>query len=590
MAGEGKTGEERAGVPGDSRGEPRESQAPTRLPDGPEKSSKGETASDLRTRDEGQIGTVFPQCTQTLELSDLFSMSVSTSGGFHAWGTRRTLLGNLLEAVPIPAFLIDHSNRITFVNDACRRIDNRYQAILGKPFASLFPVRAASEKAESVSESVFSTRKPRYHIAWLQINAGRIWARVTLRSLRIGPDRFLLALVEDLTSEKRRLQAVQQCNELLRAEIVKRHLAEETQSRIQQRFELALKGANLAWWDWQLEMGSLVCGSAFSRTLGYAADEIAPQKSSWEQLVHPDDVHRISAALRDHLNNGTSLIEVEHRVRSKSGAWKWVLTRGRVVERSESGEPRRAAGTNLDITGMKEAQERIRALTHAMIQAQERERERIAMDLHDQVGQDLSAVRLALQAVWDDVRSVKPELSDLIAGISEAVQSIAKDVRDLSYELLPPGLDELGLVSTVQQYSSEFSVKNGLAVEFHAEGIEGLQLDFDIQINLFRVIQEALTNAARHAHASNVVVRLMVSRSKIILSIIDDGKGFNVKEESAAAIADKRMGMWGMEQRIGLLQGTIDVASCPMGGTEIKVEVPFGEEDNVRQEERPDSR
>ncbi|MBM3298922.1 MAG: sensor histidine kinase, partial [Deltaproteobacteria bacterium] len=249
-----------------------------------------------------------------------------------------------------------------------------------------------------------------------------------------------------------------------------------------------------------------------------------------------------------------------------------------------------ASGTNLDITAVKEAQERIDSLTHAMIRSQERERERIALDLHDQVAQSLSGLRLALQRVCDDVRSVKPELSDRVAEMSELVRDMVKDVRNISYELRPPGLDELGLVSTVQQYFREFPVKNRLAVEFAFQGFEELQLDFDTEINLFRVIQEALNNAARHAHAEKVIVQLRASQSEILLSIKDDGKGFDVRRELAAAIADKRMGLWCMEQRIGLLGGRMHVTSSPASGTEIVVEVPLGEVKNGRQERGPNRR
>jgi PAS domain S-box-containing protein len=337
-----------------------------------------------------------------------------------------------------------------------------------------------------------------------------------------------------------------------------------------------MKGADLAWWDWNIQSGSLVCDKFFSEMLGYSADEILPRKSSWEQLVHPDDASRFAESLKAHFENTAPYLEIEHRVHSKSGDWKWVSTRGRVVERDQAGRPLRVSGTNLDITQAKEAQERIDALTQAMIQAQERERERVSLDLHDQVAQSLAAVRLSLQTIFDDVRSANPELSERIAQVSAAIREIARDVRDLSYELRPPGLDQLGLTSAVRQYCREFSTRHGLSVDFFSEGIEDLPLDFDTEINIFRVIQEGLNNVAKHAGARRVVIRLTVSESKIDLSIKDDGRGFDVKRESADAIEDKRMGLWCMAQRIGLLRGQMDVVSGAPEGTEIVVEIPCG--------------
>jgi PAS domain S-box-containing protein len=576
--------------PGDSRHKRRKSPAVTGLQAGPRGASKREEASGAPAGDEGLGGDDFSEGTQSLDLSGLFTNYVGTSGSFHAEGIGATVLGKLLQALPTPTFLIDRSARVTFASQACRRIDKHYCTILGKPFRSLFSDRATAEKAEAVLESVFSTRKPRHLKSWLHVNEGRIWGRVTLRSVRIGRNRFLLAVVEDLTAEKRQLLLEQKYNEQLREEMAGRSLAEQRQRQSEQRFELAMKGADLTWWDWAVQSGSLSCDTSFAEKLGYSADEIAPQESSWEQLAHHDDMPRFAAALKAHFNNLTPHFEVEHRVRCKSGEWKWVLTRGRVVERDDQGLPLRASGTNLDITEVKQARKRIDSLSHAMIQAQERERGRIAMDLHDQIAQDLSALRLALHIVRDEVRFGEPKLSDRVAEISEKVRSISKKVRDIVYELAPPSLEDLGLSSTVRQYCREFSAKNRLAVELVSEGVEELPLDFDTEINLFRVIQEALNNIAKHAHAHKVVVRLTGSQSKIILSIKDDGKGFDVKRETATAITEKRMGLWSMEQRIGLLGGEIDVESSPDGGTEIIVEVQLKGDKNGRHEGGPDRR
>ncbi|MFH0821382.1 MAG: PAS domain-containing protein [Pseudomonadota bacterium] len=527
------------------------------------------------TLHDGPVEAGFEDGTQSLDLSGLFNKHVNVTGSFQARGIGTTVLGKVLEALPIPAFLIDDRARITFANQACRRIHKNYEKILGEFFYGLFPDAGEAEKVRTLMASVFSTRQPRCLTAMPAIGTGRIWGRVTLRSVRIGRDRFLLALVEDLTAEKGRLLVQQECNKRLKEEMGLRDLAEKTRRQSELRFELAMKGADLAWWDWDLQTGALVCDRSFSEMLGYGPEEIPPQKGSWEQLISPEDAGRFSEAIKAHLDAVTPNLEVEHRALSKKGAWKWVLTRGRIVERSEDGRPLRVSGTNLDITSVKEARERIIALTHTMIMSQERERERIASDLNDHVAQDLSALRLSLKTVADDLRSVKPELSDRVEEISETVRSVVEGVRCLSYELLPPGLDHLGLVSTVQQYCSEFSAKNRLSVKLVSDGVEGLQPDFDVEINLFRVIQEALNNTAEHAQARSVVVRISGSQSRILVRVKDDGKGFDVLRESAEAIAHKRLGLWSIRQRIDLLQGTVDITSDPDRGTEIVVDVPL---------------
>jgi signal transduction histidine kinase len=150
-------------------------------------------------------------------------------------------------------------------------------------------------------------------------------------------------------------------------------------------------------------------------------------------------------------------------------------------------------------------------------------------------------------------------------------------VRDLSYDLHPPGMDQLGLVRTVYQYCEDFSEKNKVSVDFYTAGMKNLKLDFDTEINLYRLIQEGLNNIKKHAEASRVVIRLVASSPSIILRIEDNGKGFDVKRRLTRSFKEKRLGLWSMEERASLLGGTISIKSQPSGGTRVFVEVPCKE-------------
>ncbi|MFH0822676.1 MAG: sensor histidine kinase [Pseudomonadota bacterium] len=247
-----------------------------------------------------------------------------------------------------------------------------------------------------------------------------------------------------------------------------------------------------------------------------------------------------------------------------------------------------ASWTGLEIAGLKEAQERIDTLTRSMIMIQERERERISLDLHDQVAQDLAALRLALLGVEEETRPLNPELSRRVAQISETVKRILQDVREISYELRPPGFVQHDLVGTLQRYCGVFSSRNGLPVELDIEGADALRPTFDIGINLFRVTQEALSNIARHAQARRIVIRVKGTKSTIILSVTDDGKGFDLQKASDEAFSEKRMGLWCMGQRISRLRGEMKITSKAGAGTEIVVEVPVGEERHEGPERGPD--
>jgi signal transduction histidine kinase len=138
-------------------------------------------------------------------------------------------------------------------------------------------------------------------------------------------------------------------------------------------------------------------------------------------------------------------------------------------------------------------------------------------------------------------------------------------------------LDEMGLVQAIFQYCHDFSENNGINVDFHSAGMKALTLDFDTEINLYRLIQEGLTNIKKHADADHVTVRLVAAFPNIILRIEDNGKGFDVQKRMATITKEKRMGIRSMEQRAKLLQGKMEIQSKSMQGTKISITLPYKE-------------
>lgn len=241
-----------------------------------------------------------------------------------------------------------------------------------------------------------------------------------------------------------------------------------------------------------------------------------------------------------------------------------------------------------NITRRKQAEERIRNLTHDLIKAQESERQKISRDLHDHVAQDLSTLKIGMDTLLDKQDSVSIKVKQRVTTLSKILQGTISAVRDLSYELRPPGLDQLGLVRTVFQYCEDFSERTGVNVDFSSAGVDDLKLDFDTEINLYRLIQEGLNNVKKHANAHRVIIRLVASFPNIILRIEDDGKGFDVKTRYVSAANEKRMGLQNMSERVGLLDGKIKIQSRPMNGTKIFIEIPHKEKKNDSQEKHID--
>ncbi|MCP4680365.1 MAG: response regulator [Deltaproteobacteria bacterium] len=151
---------------------------------------------------------------------------------------------------------------------------------------------------------------------------------------------------------------------------VARIQAEMTRKRSEQRLDLALKGANLGLWDWNLQTGEVVFDERWATILGFTCDGDEPNIGSWESVIHTDDMSQVDAVLSDHFLGKTAFYESEHRVRAKSGNWKWVLDRGRIVERAPDGTPLRATGTILDITLRKKTEEERERLAEQLRQSQ----------------------------------------------------------------------------------------------------------------------------------------------------------------------------------------------------------------------------
>ncbi len=228
-----------------------------------------------------------------------------------------------------------------------------------------------------------------------------------------------------------------------------------------------------------------------------------------------------------------------------------------------------------DFSRRKRAEAQIHILTHRLIKAQENERKRISRYLHDSVAQDLSSLKIGCDMIGDVFPDTPKEIRSKLAELSNGLKRSIHLIRGVSYDLHPAALDKLGLVRALNQYCQDFSQQTGITVDFLPVGINGLTLDFDTEINLYRVVQEALNNIRKHAEAKTVTVRIVASFPNLILRIEDDGNGFDVTRRLNTALNEKRMGLRSMQERISLLNGKFQIQSRPRQGTKIVIEVPY---------------
>ena len=297
------------------------------------------------------------------------------------------------------------------------------------------------------------------------------------------------------------------------------------------------------------------------RLYGYSASEAIGNDITFLQPADQSDSRQILARVLD----GRQLREYETVRQRKDGTRVSVaLTISPILD--SEGQITGKSAIARDITERKRAEEVLSGMSRRLIEAQEQERTRIARELHDDINQ-----RLALLAVeLEQARENPAEYEQRMLELQRKIQEMANDVQALSHELHSAKLEYLGAVSGMRSWCREFAERRKMEIEFKSS--EGLSsVSSDVGLCLFRVLQEALHNAARHSGAGRVEVQLWEHAEEIHLVINDQGRGFEIER----AMQGKGLGLTSMQERVRLMKGKIHIRSTLMAGTTIHVQVPF---------------
>jgi PAS domain S-box-containing protein len=231
----------------------------------------------------------------------------------------------------------------------------------------------------------------------------------------------------------------------------------------------------------------------------------------------------------------------------------------------------------MDITEQKRAEDLVRRLSHRLIEAQENERKRISYELHDSIAQNLSYLKIGCDTFFDEQPDTPEVLINKMRRHSHLIMQTIDAVRELSYGLHPPSLEELGLEQTLLQLCEELSDLAGLEVEYIPTGLRSLKPNPLLEINVYRLVQEGFNNIRKHARATHVKLAIVASHMHVTLRIEDNGIGFQTRGSDAVSSTREGMGIRNMTERVNLLHGKIKIKTEPGCGTKIIVRIPISE-------------
>ncbi len=208
-----------------------------------------------------------------------------------------------------------------------------------------------------------------------------------------------------------------------------------------------------------------------------------------------------------------------------------------------------------------------------ILRAMEEERKRIARELHDETSQSLTSVLVNLEAIEKQLPQDYPDLTARLRMTKDVAQRTLDETRRLMFELRPSVLDDLGLVPALRWFITQRVQPQGLAVEFEAEGLQE-RLPEELETALFRIMQEAITNAVKHAQAKRLTISLVREPGQIRGLVRDDGVGFHPVHVISKDVKDRGLGLFGMQERAALVGGAVEIESAPGRGTAVRVTVP----------------
>jgi PAS domain S-box-containing protein len=432
-------------------------------------------------------------------------------------------------------------------NTGAQRIFGYTEAeAVGRPITTLIPPELRDEESRILQRLRAGERIEHYETVRVTKGGKKVDVSLTISPIKDSTGRVVAAskIVRDITDRKRVEQALRES---------------ET------RFRLVANDAPVLIWMSNSDKLRTYFNKPWLDFTGRSMESEAG--NGWAEGVHSEDLQRCLTTFAQ-ASDQRQPFRMEYRLRRHDGEYRWVLDIG--VARFDADDSFAGyIGSAIDVTAQRLAQEMLDRLSGKLLDAQEKERSRIARELHDDICQRLAILSLEIEHA---VRSldVTPGQADRMREVWEHCSEIAGDVQALSHELHSSILDHLGMVAAVRNLCAEFSRQQGVVVEFTHENVPS-SLPQDVSLCLFRVVQEALHNAMKHSGVSFFQVDLQGTPEGISLEVRDAGRGFDVEKMRE----NGGLGLISMQERIHLVKGTFAIDSKTNFGTTVCASVPL---------------
>ncbi len=418
----------------------------------------------------------------------------------------------------------------------------------GSAFApTLHPSLVALQTGKPQRNIIIGLQKPDGILTWICVNAQPVFGK----GQGSGPTEVVCSFA-DITRMKRTELALR---------------------KSEHRWKFALEGAGDGVWEYNILTGEIYYSHLYKKMIGYNETEFKNEVTEWRNRIHPDDLYKIEDIEARYKACTIDRHAVEYRIRNKSGNYSWVLDRGMVIERTAEGKPLKIIGTNKDITQCKKEEEnralaeasKKKEIIEAIIGAQERERQEISFELHDNVNQLLSTGMLVL-----DVAEKHPaHAKEYILQSKNAIQKAIDEIRKITHNLNPATLDFVGLTASIQDVMKEINPTGKLHISFIQEGLVNERaIAPAIQLAVFRIIQEQLTNIIKHSRASQAALKLVQTDTMLRLEIRDNGIGFDLQG------TPRGLGLSNIFTRVEHYKGNAVLDTTPGKGCLLLAELP----------------